>query len=601
MKRKVYNCPACHSKVSPSSRMQIAGINCCRTCFGFLKAARLPFPLQVFLNPYDITSRKKVNSRFPGTIPHLMERIIVQSQAEGEHSDENIPSICERVRNVMDTHFLQNLKRNNSYSLIFSFLRTLDWFYETSEYAHSRVIGRHTLAADKTMGSEIWSTLQNIGVVGQSLETTIESSLASGFNKSSTQCQKQDLFALFELACDRALVNYFVDTFLGVWKRGKLIVGKGGLQFLGEPEDQSRFQKMKDNMAIDHGINVKSALGDDYQDVRETDSLQAGIDALENLREGKTVGGQVSILGEDEDEFILAIDDTHKGQFGHSFSEKLLALIHLGLPSQQLPDDWAFEDKVVSFLSEKLRVKGDIAVSILHSLELTGPGIRNDGAFPFAPRRSFRLLRRPLPKFAVGARSIYYLSGIFISRAARHIRAEYQNGSHPELQGTPIQTMVQDLNKRNAHYFVKERIGRKLENLGFLAKCAVKKIGDHDISALKGIGEIDIVAVNPKGTKLIVGEGKFTALPNVHVRQIRSELSDYLKPEDGYADKLRRKVRWVKDHKQDVSDFMGIKEVSSVGECIPVFFTNMYCPASEFINDIEFVKEVDLQRWCSAI
>lgn len=148
---------------------------------------------------------------------------------------------------------------------------------------------------------------------------------------------------------------------------------------------------------------------------------------------------------------------------------------------------------------------------------------------------------------------------------------------------------------------MKERIGKELENTGFVVKCPVKKIGSHDVSALEGIGEIDILAMRRGDTKLIVGEGKFAALANVHVRQIRSELSDYLKPEDGYADKLRRKVQWIKEHKRDVLHFMGIKEVGNAHECIPVFFTNMYCPASEFIDDIQFVKEVDLQRWCETV
>jgi len=49
---------------------------------------------------------------------------------------------------------------------------------------------------------------------------------------------------------------------------------------------------------------------------------------------------------------------------------------------------------------------------------------------------------------------------------------------------------------------VKERIGKELENMGFVVKCPVKKIGDHDVSALEGIGEIDILAVKPEGVKL---------------------------------------------------------------------------------------------------
>lgn len=351
---------------------------------------------------------------------------------------------------------------------------------------------------------------------------------------------------------------------------------------------------MLENLAIERSQRSREALGP------STDSLSPREfqEAVQALRKGRTA--KPTKLGEDLDEFILAIDEAHRNRFGDSFSERLLAMFCLAQPSLQLPEDWAFEEKAIAFLRKQLGGEEGIAQSILDILALTREGATHEKAAPFYFRRKFRLMRRPLPKLAVGNRFVYFLSNAFIGRSAINLVAEYMNGSHPELEGTPIKKIVEQLNQRNANYFVRERVAKPLRDKGSVVATHIKRIGKWDLVAL-GIGEIDILALKPGSHKLIVGEAKFSALHDVHVRQMRRDLTDYIEEHKGYADKLRRKAEWVTEHTSEVLDYIKVQESPDRIECVPVFFTNLYSPASAFVTDITFVREYDLAGWCNRI
>ena len=137
---------------------------------------------------------------------------------------------------------------------------------------------------------------------------------------------------------------------------------------------------------------------------------------------------------------------------------------------------------------------------------------------------------------------------------------EYMNGTHPELENTTLKKIASQLNQRNARYFVKERVARKLEGHGFIVKCHVKQIGQWNLEVPQ-VGEIDVLATKVGDKKLVIGECKFSGLPDIHVRQMRRDLTDYMEESSGYRDKLERKTKWVSGHIAEVMAFMEIEAV----------------------------------------
>lgn len=575
--------------------MQIASMNCCLNCSSFVRSAKAPPPLS-FFETASVVARKRINSRFPRPSSAIIEEAIRLTHSQGEYSGQDIVSTLDKILGALNERLLQEVRRYNTYSIIFHLLRILDELYYRAASAEWRLGQRHTPLPDEETTEETLSIMRNTGIIGHACERIVEVALAISPNISHLRCSTWDLFTLFELAYEMAQVNYCIESFLCVWKRGILYVTSNEWNFEPELEDQRRCQKLLSNLAIERSQKDREALSIQGDYNLSPVEFQ---EALQELRKGKNCRRPTK-LGEDLDEFILSMDDAHRDQFGHSFSERLLALLSLAQSTRQLPGDWALEDTVLAFVCKQLEVDKTTAQSILDALALTGDGIEHEKTPPFLLRRRFRLMRRPLPKFAVGHRSVYFLSNSFMGRGAINLFAEYINGSHPELQGTRSQRIAQELNQRNARHFVLERIGKVLEKQKFKLRPHVKQIGKWDLIEL-GIGEIDILALKPGSNKLIVGECKFSALPDVHVRQIRRDLTDYMEESVGYGDKLRRKVEWVREHTSEVLEYIGVPDSQRVPECVPVFFTNLYSPASEFITDIAFVKEYDISTWCTRI
>lgn len=590
MKKGIYYCPTCHMKGARSMRMQLGSVNCCANCYGFLKASQEPF-FNWLLNPKDRAWRKEANPQFPNTPSNVMGKIIEIHQLKGKYSGEDVIIVCKQVRDELAQLIIKNLQTHNSHSLIFCLLQTLDELYHKSSNYTLELAMSGSLPNENITRNTL-STLKGVGITGQALERIVELSLVVGPSTSSLGCQKQDLFNLFELACQACMINYFIESYLGIWEQGVLNVSDDWLDFTPDQGEIERFERIQNRIAEDHSLGTKETFGDDSNSVPWLEIVKE----LHQLSKGEKPQ-RPSILGEAEDQFILAIDNHHRNYFGHSFSEKLLALVYLGLPSKELPNDWAFHEDVLAFLDNKLDIPAETGQTILQSLKLAGDDIGNEGAYPFELRRKFRLMRRPLPKLRVGKRFIYYLSSAFIGRGALNIKAEYLNGSYPEIQNTLIQTLAKQLDDQYAKNFVNERVVNVLRKQGYTASFHIKRIGNYNLEVIEGVGEIDIIALNSSITKLIIGDGKYRALPFIHVSQIRTELSEYMKPKKGYADKLRRKVKWIMDNKSYVLEQLFGISTNTNPECIPVFFTNMYSPACEFVDDIQFVQERDLISW----
>jgi hypothetical protein len=300
-------------------------------------------------------------------------------------------------------------------------------------------------------------------------------------------------------------------------------------------------------------------------------------------------------LGFDEVEFLQTIDETHRAEFQHTFSERLLVLLYLPLLSLELVRKWAFEEEAVSYLNRESQIPKDALAALLGHLSLTKEGLLQENAYPFEFRRRFRLIHRPLPRLEVGARRVYLVSVPLVARHFLNVRSDYMDVTSPVLDGTETAKLIAKLKQQWSDYFVRERIYRKLIEQGYIARYHIEQIGSHVMKS--ECGEIDILVIGKDRDKLIVGEGKHMVNNCVSIHDMRQEKAAYVHGKTGYAAKLRKKLQWVEEHKREVLDFMGVQDLPDTIPCTPVFFTNIYTPAVEFIDDISFITVYDNEPW----
>lgn len=545
-------------------------------------------------SPSEITQRKAVNPAHPRISPRLLEEIIAYRQLEGEYRNEDIRRIMKELITSLDDKLQNEISKYSPYDIVINLLRVLDELYRMSAIEEVKM-AQNSAPHNVDIARETYRRLGTTGIVGQVLERIVEVALRE-HSTSSAFSTIQNLIGLFELGYELALTNAALESFLCIWfEKDTLSIAKNSWHLECGDIDAERVGKIGYEIGKERSRKSREAFSPDIEGLNPAEFIYA----LQALRTNKDKAAPTK-LGADLDELILAVDDKHRIQFGHSFTERLIAQFYLGEPSTDLPEELAFEDQVIRFLCNKMEVSEELAHSILQVLCLSGESIRDEKAAPLQFRRIHRLMRRPIPRFMVGNRAILFLSGAFIGRGMQNLIAEYMGETHPELENTEIKKIVGRLNQDYSEFFVRERIAKKLGDFGFKVKCHTKRIGTWNLEVPE-IGEIDILAAKPRDDKLIIGECKFSALPDIHVRQMRRDFSAYMKEYSGYRDKLERKVRWVSEHTAEVIEFIGLEKPLVPVHCVPIFFTNFYTPASAIITNVPFVQEHELENWYRTI
>jgi hypothetical protein len=543
------------------------------------------------LTPPHIELRRIENPLHPRMNSALLKKLLKDSEISRNFTEENeIVNSLRILREKLYVRFDEEIRKYERCQLLAETLNLLDNLYGL------RMVGILHLAKSTKLTTNEYAQKnieinEYIGLVGKSLERILECSLGyDGFSKN-IHSNPQNIMWLLELGTEIVMVNQVIEEVVGLWHRGNLHVDRNGWNWKLMPEDQKRHDRFTMKRSLFHVQKEREVFGGDNGGL----DLEEYLGALQNIDNQAVINGS-SKLGNDDEEFIVTINEIHKRHYGHKYSERLRAILALGSLPKALDRDWFFEDEIVNYLNEKLGFHHDITISILNSLCLDGDLIKSEHAQPFEFRRKFRLIRRPIPKVKIGNRTAYYLTMAFLARSFLHIQAEYSSGSHPELEGTDIEKGIKTLNQRYADYFVRERVYPIFKNNGFSAKYHVENVGNFDLT--DECGEIDILAFDCTRHELIVGECKHRVAEEINVTHFRREIGEFNKPNDGFVDRLKRKATWVENHKKDVLLSLNLNITHENVKCTPIFITNFYCPASEFVGEIEFVTEPELDSWC---
>lgn len=585
MKAK-YLCPTCYTLQNKANKRRIFSLDCCLQCSNFVKTATT-IPQYNWFNASR--ERKKLNPRHPRVSAPLIAKIIKARRLEGKYSGDNIISPLSKMREELNKLMGQELGRQEKYRVLFNSLRILDDLYWRKTDRVLQVANLDIPLPNQRISDQNVVMSQYVGHFGKALERVIELALIRHADKQAVESRQHNLFPLYEMASELVFLNEIIENFVCLWNRGNLIIGRDDWDFELVQEDQVKLDNMKKSWSHDDMQQARVAFKEDGGPSLPEEYKRA----LKELSKGTASRG---ILNDpDMEEFIISIDDEHRKLFGHSFSERLLAILYLAELQDNIRKDWAFEDNLVEFLCEHVELEKETAKSLLDGLSLTGSGIEQENAYPFHFSRIFRLIRRPLPMFQIGNRNVYYVSTVFLVRSFLHINAEYTDGSYPELKNTTIEKLIKKLNNQYTSYFVRERVAKVLSDLGFTVEPHVKRIGRHNLESI--CGELDIIALNTKRDHLLIGECKFRVTQFISVREIRHELSYYTDTDNGHISKFQKKLKWITEHKREVLGFLGHKGQADDVICIPVFITNFYTPVSELITDIEFVTEINLSSW----
>jgi hypothetical protein len=593
VKSNLYYCPVCHTIGPRTIARHNGGTTYCCNCENYLEAGAAG--LLPVLSSKAIDRRKMENPAFPHIDPELMKEIIIQGNLKGEDIDNDIIPKMDKMFMLLDNRLKDEIRKYSLHAVEIISLRCLDEIYRQMmnyEQQTTSVKGFSKNAAIEDLLKKSRMTL----FLGQSLERIVEICLSEK-EISSKLFSISDFQRIFEISYELVVENYSFENFLCLWDRkGKLSISENSWKLECGSGILTRME------AIITGIGQEQ-----YRLRRETinftsegvNNLEEYIEALLQLTKRSDMTMHTK-LGNDTDEFIRSIDQEHSNQFGHSFSERLLAQAHLCLVSPELDYDLEFEDEVINFLCHKMGISINKANSILQLLYLKGESINLEHVRPFSFRRLSRLLRRPIPLITVGQRNVCFLSSPIIGRCLVNLTNEYMGCSHPELENSSIKRITDKLNADYAEYFVRERIAAIFKKQNFNYKFHIKKMGKTNLEVPE-IGEIDILAIKDGTNKIIIGECKFSSLPNINVRGMSLDINDYLKKTKGNVDTFLRKIRWINQHQQEVLRYFGMENEPRTMESVPMFITNIFTPSSQIITDIPFVQEYELEEWLSRL
>lgn len=580
MKNSGYYCPTCHTIGIDSIRRHRNGTGCCLNCVDFVLAMD---------DNHSFRSFSEVLQQNRSAFPPYQIEAIQNLSLSGEYVGTAAINALNKLSEWFDVKLAKEIAEYCYYDVLIRALNILDDFYRDA------LIDERDAALDPTLtksqlASKTRARLTTVGWNGQAMERIIELALRDRVNNHKT-CSNQNMVGLMYIAAELVEIQSTIENFLCLGDVNcKIIVSPTCWNISKEIRLEEKSEKIIRGVSEDQSRRSKDAFNSEKYDKSPNNWFQA----LETLRAGRD-NEIPTFLGRDQDELIRNIEPEYKNTFGHAFTERMLALLYLA-QSSGISDSLPFEDVATKFLIKKLKIDTNTADSILKMICLDGDNLKAEGALPVSFRRLHRILRRPIPRFQVGNRSVLFLSSSILVRGALELLSEYMGNTHPELEKSPIKKILLRLNQDSAAYFAKESIGKKLESLGFIVKCHVKKIGNQNLE-VKEIGEIDILAFKKSSNELVIGECKFHVLSALTVRQIRREIDAYSDEDDGYIQKLKGKTSWVQHNLKQVTEFVGMELTAVPIECVPVFFTNWYSSANTLSPSITIVQESEIDEW----
>ena len=582
-----YVCPTCGVAQNRNSKRRVSRQDCCLECADFLRAVQTP--IDVWVHQIAVPGATEAIGQHPEINGDLMAEVIRETGSEGQYSAQDVVRVLSLMRDNLDQRLKRAIAHWNRRFLVPKVFRALD-----QVYGENMVLLEEGGSLGLREARDVEKDLirnQTVGKYGKALERILELALASEDSPKRTRRESGRLADVIEPAMAMAVTNQTIESHLYLWNRGSLSVRSRGWSFDLPAADMAKLERMAWHRSVDD-IQQRSTPSDSAP---TTDPFGDLTDFYMELNKPTRDASRTS-LDYDAEDYILRINDIHRSHFGHSYCERLLGLLFIAKLMGDTRRDWATEEVVVDYVREQLSATRDVAVSVVSSLRLDGVDIRSENNHPFGFRRKYCLLRRPLPAIKIGNRVFCLLSPSIMQRSFLHTRVEYTDGSHPELIGTPLEPVIDRVNREYGEFFVTDRISKALSENGFTVKPHVKRIAKHNLEI--ECGEIDILALDGGQRHLVVGECKHRIKKDVTPRQSSREIGYYTEPDTGFSVRLRRKLVWVENNLGEVLEYIGSSLLPREVKCIPAFFINYWTPASEFVDGIEFVREKDLAAWC---
>jgi hypothetical protein len=584
-------CPFCHATVQAASFKKIGKINCCSTCESFVNAINEPYD---WFNPEAILKRKEINNRHPllerSRLRTIMRNFVRNSNINGDfYLEEHIINALRKLREELYKIFDNEIHSWERYELLNNALNAYDTLCLISN------TGRQHLGIDKnsSMDRLVDQDISQHGIMsisGKTFEWIIEYTISNDGFSLIPDTTQQSMFSLLELGNEINLINTLIEQVSGLWHRGHLFIGSSIWKWTLSKEDQKIHDNFNSNWFEDD-IKHNFLAFNDQEDNFDPDRY---LEELVNI-DNRDKPIENSELGFDTEEMMCKINPLHQKIFGHTYSKLLAPLLVIGILPKNKDRDWIFEEEITNFLAERLGYEKGVSRTILDHLCLSKSLINSESYNPFEFKRKYRINRRPLVKTEIGSKTIYYITPMILWRAFLHIQSEYTSGRNPEIIGTDIEKEIRRLNQSYGDYFVRQRVLHVFNNNGLKSDYHLKNLGSINLE--KECGEIDVLAFDKSSNQVIVGECKHRVSKQIHVSQIRQEIRQYTDPKDGYVEILKKKTKWVQEHSKEVCYHFGFLSTNTEITSIPIFITNYYSPASEYVKDIEFVQELKLDSW----
>ena len=262
------------------------------------------------------------------------------------------------------------------------------------------------------------------------------------------------------------------------------------------------------------------------------------------------------------------IDEEFEDEYGYSFQEYgkvALAIAHFPVSkSENAPLTYIEETDLVKYIENASKVEKSRIKAILKNMSLDHILLTKEIIEPWKFKsRPNRLIVKPLIKMTQGLGN-YYLFGnwevdissrIWINRVAEgRLPISIEN-----LRSQKLKEALQNQRQRVSKQFelkVLETVKRLVtfaERVSDYAKFFGSK------KPCLGPGEIDALAIDKRRKKVFIFEAK-DIVAGLTPRDIKNEMQEFFKPEEGYVYKLLKKYDFVKNNLKQILQYYKIDE-----------------------------------------
>ena len=257
-------------------------------------------------------------------------------------------------------------------------------------------------------------------------------------------------------------------------------------------------------------------------------------------------------------------------------------------------------EKVVEAMSSASGLTQSQVRTILSPWILTHDGLVSEDRVVWKPRQRNRLARRPLAMMPHETGPHVCFSKPFANAAASFVFGDllYSNIA-PEWKTDTIQRML-DRSVRVIDHEWEDHVHKELKERNLPGVRNIKVILDESAARHRvpdGVGEIDLLLVDPATGDLVIGEVK-RVRPATWPPDFAEDKSKFVDGEDSYVAKFRRKLAWIEDNRMRVlAHLRTLKQLPAAftdsGRSCAVIITDAECVAQVFCDDIVIIS---LQR-----